>query len=222
MQSWLAFLNTLSQTARHNGHRQVIILAGELSWGWRKVDNYLKAGEKNSIISDKMPHFIHGNLLKSSKPNNLLGYESDNIVFNCHDGLYPDALTAISGTLRAGGIFFVLCPNLNNWPNFSDAFSERRASYGNPPETTNNRRIIQRLLSKAAKHHCYVVEQINDKLPELFTQPSLKQGSAWALPTTLTQDHKSVFTCISQGFSERSHLCHVISADRCRGKSYLV
>ena len=222
MQSWLGFLNTLSQKARHDGHRQVIILAGDLSWGWHKIESYLKDNEKNSIISKEKPEFIHGTLLKSSKPNNLLGYESDNIVFNCHDGLYPDALTAISGTLRAGGIFFVLCPNLKDWPNFSDEFSQKRASYGNPPETTNNSHVILRLLGKAKQHNCFVIEQINEVVPEASAKASNPQNTAWALPTGLTQDQTSVFTRISQEFSEHSHFCHVISADRGRGKSHLL
>ncbi len=222
MQSWLGFLNTLSQKARHNGHRQVIILAGELSWGWQKIESHLKDNGKNSIISGEKPEFIHGTLLKSSKPNNLLGYESDNIAFNCHDGLYPDALTAISGTLRAGGIFFVLCPNIKDWPNYSDEFSQKRASYGNPPKTINNSQMILRLLEKAKRHHCFVLEQINEVIPEVSAIANNLQSAAWALPTTLTQDQASVFTRINQEFSEHSHFCHVISADRGRGKSHLL
>ncbi|MEH6344674.1 MAG: GNAT family N-acetyltransferase [Bermanella sp.] len=222
MQSWLGFLNTLSRKALHQGHRQVIILAGEASWAWRKIENQLKIGEENSIISENMPSFIHGNRLKSSKPNNLLGYESDNIVFNCHDGLFPDALTAISGTLKAGGIFFVLCPKLHDWPNFSDTFSKKRASYSDTPEIINSSQMVQRLLAKAKQHTCYVIEQINETVPEISTELNHPKNAAWALPTALTHDQNSVFTRICHGFSEHSHFCHVISADRGRGKSYLL
>ncbi len=222
MQSWHDFLNTLSRRALHQGHRQIVILAGDAIWAWRKIENQLKNGVENSIISENMPNFIHGNLLKSSKPNNLLGYESDNIVFNGHEGLYPDALTAISGTLKAGGIFFVLCPNLHDWPNLSDSFSQKRASYSNTPEAINSFHMIQRLLAKAKQHACYVIEQISEIVPEISTELKNLDNAAWALPNTLTHDQNSVFTCINQGFSEHSHFCHVISADRGRGKSHLL
>ena len=236
MQAWLNFLTVASKSAANQGHRQVIILAGEQSWGWEKAKSWLNQAPNNAIVSLTKPHDIQGSLLKTNKPNNLLGYDSPNVVFNCHDGLYPDALTAISGTLIAGGLFFVLCPPLADWPSYADAFAIQRNPFNNSQDKQNlvnqsfqgvdNKRMVERIIKKALVHNCYIAEQNSPSEHGISSQKESNRlyssCQAWLPPKQLTKDQQTTFKAIKSTFTHQPSFCHVISADRGRGKSYLL
>jgi len=217
MQAWLSFLSTLSQSTANLGHRQVLILSGPLDWSWPLLKPWLTQFNNNAILSQRIPKDISGKQLQTNKPSNLLGYESDNVVFNCHDGLYPDALTAISGTLVCGGILFILCPDTKLWPTYADDFAKNRAPH--TPQTTpppNNFYMIKHLLHKAKRHNAIIIKPEN-QLPGLSPAPS----SLWQAPSELTNDQKRVYKDIGDTFNLPSYI-HVITADRGRGKSHLL
>jgi len=217
MHAWLSFLSTLSQSAVNLGHRQVVLLSGPLDWSWPLLKPWLAQHKNNAIISQNIPAGIDGKQLPANKPGNLLGYESDNVVFNCHEGLYPDALTAISGTLICGGVFFILCPDTQLWPNHTDDFAMNRAPH--TPEampTPNNYHMVRRLLQKSKSHNVHLIKQ-GDELPSLPATPL----AVWQAPSDLTPDQKQVFQRIYNTFSLKKYI-HVITADRGRGKSHLL
>ncbi len=232
MQPWLNFLTDLSHLANKQGHRQVIVLAGEQAWAWEKIEGWLNNYQNNALISHHAPNSIQGIRLKTNKPNALLGYESQNIVFNGHEGLYPDALTAISGTLMAGGIFFLLCPPLKEWPDYSDDFSNKRSPYSNEitPKIVNNHHTVKRLIDKAQRHNAYILEQQFEQHSKPDTgksnrdsiAPNKIQNGNWQAPDGLTSDQEQALSEVKTTFVNNQHFCHVISADRGRGKSHLL
>lgn len=226
MHIWLNLLSALSRLAVKQGHRQVVILAGEQEWAWQKISPWLNNQPNNIIISTDCPTHFNGLRLKTNKPNTLLGYESQNIVFNAHDGLYPDALTAISGTLQAGGLFFLLCPPLKQWPKYSDDFANKRSPFNShkSPNPVNNCRTINRLIDKATLHGAHIHEQNFEapSKPAIKFEKDVHKQSNWHTPTELTADQQQVLTDISASFTAKQPFCHVITSDRGRGKSHLV
>ena len=217
MQAWLSFLSTLSQSTANLGHRQVIMLSGPLDWSWPLLKPWLTRFNNNALISQSIPEGISGKQLQVNKPGNLLGYESDNLVFNCHDGLYPDALTALSGTLVCGGILFVLCPDTRIWPTYADDFAKKRAPHtAQTTLTSNNANTITRLLHKAKLHDALIIK------PEtVLPTPHPTPASLWRAPSELTNDQERVYKGICDTFNLSSYI-HVITADRGRGKSHLL
>jgi len=63
--------------------------------------------------------------LTAHKARMVLGREFDAIVFDAFSGLDVNALAAVSGTLRGGGVFILLSPPLESWPQFPDPAYQR-------------------------------------------------------------------------------------------------
>ena len=165
MQTWLSQLSTSNKSRQI---RQVIWLAGDHHWAWQLINPWLSQFEHNIYVGQAELKHAYLTCTKASKPNTLLGYESENVVFDAHHGLFPDALTAISGTLLPGGFLFLLTPALKDYPLFSDEFAKGRTSLGFE-DKCNNQHTIERLLSCAKLHKVLMLEQANPKnLEDLF------------------------------------------------------
>ena len=173
MQTWLS---QLSANNKAHQHRQVIWLAGDHHWAWQLINPWLSQFEHNTYVGQAELKHAYLTCTKASKPNTLLGYESDNVVFDAHHGLFPDALTAISGTLLPGGFLFLLTPPLNEYPLFSDEFAKGRTSLGFEDQC-NNQHTIQRLLTCATGHNVIMLEQDNPQdLDKLLAQHIAKDS----------------------------------------------
>jgi tRNA(Met) cytidine acetyltransferase len=246
MQTWLS---QLSASNKSRQIRQVIWLAGDHHWAWQLINPWLSQFEHNIYVGQAELKHAYLTCTKASKPNTLLGYESDNIVFDAHHGLFPDALTAISGTLLPGGFLFLLTPALNDYPLFSDEFAKGRTSLGFE-DKCNNQHTIERLLSCAKLHKVLMLEQANPKnLEDLFAGYELtnihEQDSGSAQSTreelinvnthfkpnkeqqdvfiSILKDTKNTIKTNQDSHSNSQHTqLHVITADRGRGKSHVL
>ncbi|WP_298607853.1 GNAT family N-acetyltransferase [uncultured Thiothrix sp.] len=69
------------------------------------------------------------NALPAKKAHLVLGQEFDAIVFDAFSGLDVNALAAVSGTLRGGGLFILLSPDIEVWPDFPDPAYQRFLPY---------------------------------------------------------------------------------------------
>lgn len=95
--------------------------------------------------------------LPAQKAKMVLGREFDAIVFDAFSGLDVNALAAVSGTLRGGGVFILLSPPLENWPSFPDPAYQRFLPYPYQPASVKGlflKRFIRILQapSKQAKN----------------------------------------------------------------------
>ncbi|MCW8885128.1 MAG: GNAT family N-acetyltransferase [Motiliproteus sp.] len=75
----------------------------------------LKSGEQSYSIENVVP----------SKAVNHLGTETSLLLFNLFNGLDPDALASLSGSLVAGGVLVLLTPDLKKWPKYADPEYQR-------------------------------------------------------------------------------------------------
>ncbi|SKA84033.1 tRNA(Met) cytidine acetyltransferase [Thiothrix eikelboomii] len=86
--------------------------------------------------------------LPASQALRVLGCEFDAIVFDAFSGLAVNALAAVSGTLRGGGVFILLSPPLEQWPQFPDPAYQRFLPYPYTPSAVKGlflRRFIRLL-----------------------------------------------------------------------------
>jgi tRNA(Met) cytidine acetyltransferase len=243
MQTWLSQLSASNKACRY---RQAIWLAGDHHWAWQLINPWLSQFEHNTYVGQAELKHAYLTCTKASKPNTLLGYESDNVVFDAHHGLFPDALTAISGTLLPGGFLFLLTPPLNDYPLFSDEFAKGRTSLGFENQC-NNQHTIERLISCATDHNVVILEQENpknlNKLLSLLpaeainaTNSAIKTQEQKCINTHIKPniDQESVFKRILDSTkkamqantdnpgSPQHQYVNVITADRGRGKSHLL
>ncbi|MCP5326715.1 MAG: tRNA(Met) cytidine acetyltransferase [Oceanospirillaceae bacterium] len=136
------------------------------------------------------------------KPEQLLGAEYDRIIFDASHGLYPDALCAAAGSLRAGGLFFLITPPAAEWPYHPDVFSSQRCPAGYTNQGSPH--TIQRLLNAISQ--------------QTWPAPCNTENPPEAV---MNAGQQSIFMHW-QNQLKQIHSCQVLSADRGRGKSYLL
>jgi tRNA(Met) cytidine acetyltransferase len=241
-------LTVLSEELAKLGQRQIVLLAGDLDWGWaiacRHAPTYL-ATPKGSDFEKLLPESHGLELARPDKPTTLLGFESQHIVMDAHSGFYPDALCAIAGTIEPGGFLFVLCPKLDEWPNSEDGFAAKRTSFGFTGVAASPN-TIQRFIGQIESHGGVIVEQSScggalfsdnalAKIAREHAPTSRKRepvcpmseanalGAAreWKKPTRLTDQQQSILDTITADLAENKGF-HIIQADRGRGKSHLL
>ena len=193
MQSWLSALSNANKAKQH---RQVVWLAGEHHWAWQLINPWLANFKCNVYVGQTDLKHAHLTCCKASKPSTLLGYESDNVVFDAHHGLFPDALTAISGTILPGGLLFFLTPPLTDYPKYADEFAKARTSLGFE-DHCNNQHTIERLIECAGQHKITIIEQSKPEslallLGHLKTTTSHLDAIHTTCSTQASQDDQAV------------------------------
>lgn len=227
----LPWLEDLSQFRKSRHERQVIWMAGDHHWAWQHINPWLSQHKHNTYVGQAELKHAYLECVKASKPSTLLGFECDNVVFDAHHGLFPDALTAIAGTIQAGGILFLLTPPLKEWPNFPDEFAIGRTSLGYEEQAFNPntcKRLIETALQAQERHQgILIIEQDKEaSLPDnwLSQWKTNHSEAAQSHEITLTTEQKQVFDRIMESIKNPTTLrtTHVITADRGRGKSHLL
>ena len=128
--------------------------------------------------------------LPANKARMILGQEFDAIVFDAFSGLEVNALAAVSGTLRGGGLFILLSPELEGWPQFPDPAYQRFLPYPHPPS------IVKGLFLK--------------RLIRLLQEPIPPSPSAQLVSQTQAEVVAELV---------KAETARVLTADRGRGKS---
>ncbi len=239
MQSWL---EQISQQCGRERVRSLVVISDSRSEVWQGLQPWLNA-QRDAQRSVAQVGTLAESALKPSRPDNLLGAEYDHAIFDAHHGLYPDALAAISGTVKAGGLLLLLCPTLDEWPQYTDEFSAKRQPFGHQGRD-NSPRFVQRLLASFKRwnvpHFTLDGSPLNNTRREgtakldLSPRPArpsydhaardplahnkLSNKLTNELADKLTNDQTSVL----QSILAAPNTPHVITADRGRGKSYLL
>lgn len=135
-----SWMNALQQQLFAQDQRQLIVLSGEVSWSVSLLENlscFSTMGLESNLQSNLNSHwFFYGeskndnatfspltakcfHQLNRQNYRQMLGFESSGIVFLA-DPFNIDAFAALSGTLTAGGVLFLLVPTLEHNASFID------------------------------------------------------------------------------------------------------
>ncbi|GLR64490.1 tRNA(Met) cytidine acetyltransferase TmcA [Marinospirillum insulare] len=230
--------NNLLLTLEAYRHRQLIWIKGDVDWCYKQVlllltkqQQQLTQPMKGSWVQaevnlDTLPKLsedlVH---LPASKARHRLGSEQDVLVIDAFSGLNPDALGALAGTLKAGGVLYLLTPE--DWSASVDPDYKRLAAW--PLEAKDlTHYFVQRcerlLIEKQVPRFSQQQEKLgNWAIPNVLTaatvqpknQPSLKK-LLWG---AVSEEQSTLVTQLVDWFASKPVVPLVITANRGRGKS---
>jgi tRNA(Met) cytidine acetyltransferase len=200
------FVQQLGVVGKHNGHRYLLFFSGERSWGQTQLEALDLGDVECLLLADKAIAGLSPNRAKQN-----LGREFSAVIIDAYSVQSVDDWLAASGTLLAGGLLIVLCPEFDQWPRYFQ--SKSYAAQDNAESF-----FLKRILSKVAdRSGIYEFSQQSMSssvfLPEL---PALAQPWQPSLPTP---DQRAAVDAIIRVVSGRAKRPLVIRSDRGRGKT---
>lgn len=207
--NWFTTLHCAAQASRW---RFLVVLAGEEAWA-QGLCSGLTVLEHASWLGAGAPEGFAP--IESGDASRLLGTEINNLVINAWQGLAPNALGILSGTVKAGGCLVLLTPPLEVWGDHADADYQRIAVQG--CAAPDHKRMLAHFAA-VARQQAVVVEQGSTVLPQI---PAVTENTA-ALASQdgcLSDDQLAAVEAIEKVATGHRNRPAVITADRGRGKT---
>ncbi len=195
------------------GDRALLHLAGPAEWtrllarlAWEQG---CEAGYWLGIAAEHVPAEVRA----PASARQLLGQEADLLVYDARAGLDPDALGAVSGTLRGGGLLLLLTPPVREWPDFPDPERARITVDGYAPESLSTRYLarFRRLLCEDDS----VIRLTPGRIPE----PEIPRDGVPHWQVRGTEDQQQAVDAVCRVATGHRRRPLVLTADRGRGKS---
>ena len=189
--------------------RHLLVITGESHWCYEKAQQFLEGWQGTLWLTDSGQP---ADAFPIRKARQFLGREFNAVVFDMHSGLDPDALGAVSGTIRDGGCLLLLAPPLETWTGFRDPWYARIDSW--PPHEDDfpghYLGYLRSLIIPGPGLHL-VTQEKQSQLPGIPEPPS-------SIPRS-TSDQLEAIAAIRHVATGHARRPLVITADRGRGKS---
>jgi len=121
-----AHLNELEQQLAGAYHRQLVLITGSPAWCYELLNSLID--ENNTLVVSKQCAIK--NSYWPTRTHQILGQEFAHAVYDGFSGLHPDKLAALTGTVKAGGILFLLLPELDDLASWQDPALSTVQSHG--------------------------------------------------------------------------------------------
>jgi len=202
---WFKRLSTL---ITQQNHRCFIVLNGSTNWIKKRLQdsNYLPAENESksaSVIIFSNAKFLQGDLTALNY-RKALGSENEGLVFFDQD-FNIDALAALSGTITAGNVCFILIPT-------EEEFEQVRSNF--------KTRFIENI--KKSPAHFFIEEGNSNPSLEYYesaAQIKLAKEEQQSLGSCITNEQKNAVRLIEKVVTGHRNRPLVLTADRGRGKS---
>ena len=220
-------LGLLREHLSRQRHRALVILSGEPAWQntqlnhlWSEEETLLWVGPKNPDIECQNGPKACGSI-ETSQLLHKLGQEVDGVILDASKGLSANTLGIAAGMIKAGGLFVLCTPEVEQWQTLANP---ENARFLNSPLTIEQSHpfFIQHLIKQWQNPTLEVVwvsetsptqnRPVNGRLDS----PALSQVSEQPLPTL--DQHQALQAIHTVAFGHRKRPL-VLSADRGRGKS---
>ncbi|VAW77672.1 tRNA cytosine(34) acetyltransferase [hydrothermal vent metagenome] len=147
-----------------------------------------------------------------------LGAECDVLVFDAESDFDPDAFGALSGTVRGGGLVFLLTPTLEDWPEQPDRHSSHLGKVSGR-SMTPPRRYLKRLtaLLTDAPEVLWIDEGVVRSMPEFVSALAVKTKPV--PPPCMSTDQVDAVSAVMHVVTGHRRRPVVLRSDRGRGKS---
>ena len=197
-----AYLETLN----NNRHRQLLLLTGSQDWTTLQANRLIEQLQGRRCVISRNKDLLDANWPEHN--HQILGQEYQVGIYDGYQGISPDKLASLAGTITAGGVLILIQPELKQLNSFIDPEFQTFQS----AEIKSN--IVSYFNQRFSK-------QLNNQLCI-----KLDEKNGWQIPeiksTPDQQEFSQQLTCIeaitktSLGRANRPLL---ITADRGRGKS---
>ena len=221
----ITHVKRLAEAARRSRQRRVVVLTGSSLWGETVANTVCASLTTAGLLGqsvlwvgafsqpEKASRAVH--FIRFNQADQWLGKEVDGLIINAWSGFDVNGFGALTGTLKAGGLLFMIVPPLANWSNYQDPEHIKMAVYPIAPDKISGR-YLQRLaqLIKGSGEVSLVEESgvISDR----------DQGSSSVANLPLqsrTVDQVKAITAIKKVARGHRRRPLVLTADRGRGKS---
>ncbi len=211
-------LPQLLESARRRNHRCPLLLEGAPQACREMAARALNAlgPERVAWIGGQAPEGVEA--LPAEQAGRLLGREFGCVVFDLFSGCDPDALGAVAGTVRGGGVFLLLAPPLARLAEFDDPQRGRLCAHPFGPDVVAGRFL--RRLARVLRHAPGVVRLVLDG----EEAPQIEGLGAWseAVPageSDWRREQEAAVEALLKVAEGRRRRPLVLVSDRGRGKS---
>lgn len=207
-----AELVRLRPALRGARQRRLWVCAGARDWCVDAVQRLVHIWQPESMLwlGDGAPHDSEAAAQRDYR--RYLGSEYELVVLDAHAGLDVDALAAVAGTLRGGGLLVLLVPALADWARRADAQFARFAAHAARPEGHFLLRLIDGLDDPAVG----LLQQGHGWRPPLPPAPAEAAAESAVAPS---EQAAAVAAVLALAHARHRHRPLVLSAPRGRGKS---
>lgn len=216
-------LKTLRRHLSQQRHRALVILSGQSAWQssqlnklWTADETVWWIGPENTAINPQVLNYPF-ELIETRQLLDKLGQEVDGVILDASKGLSADTLGIAAGMIKAGGLFILCTPAVNDWKTLPNP---ENARFLNSPLTIEQTHpyFIQHLIKQWQDPHNQVI-WLSESQPihNLSSNPpTLLPAAPQSLPTSGQQKAIQAIHTVAFGHRKRPL---VLSADRGRGKS---
>lgn len=218
MNALLNNLEKLKQTARVTQHRYLIVVNGEQDWGRSLMHQYLSSCKQQESLCISEQNDFGCTTISMDKANKYLGNEFDNIIYDAFSGFFPNVFALAEGTLRGGGLLFLLTPDLDKWPSSSDHFNDKYAMHPYLAKDMKNI-FIQRMIHIIT--HTSSISVISQQKAAYFYSPeeTITKNTESQPPPYKTVDQQLAVENILHTAIGHRHRPLVLLSNRGHGKS---
>lgn len=187
--------------------RRLIVLAGPRAWGKQRA---VALGSRSGLQDQQITW-----LEPEDDASGLLGQERAMLVLDTYHGLNPDVFGRVSGLIQAGGALLLICPPLDDWPDYPDPEHLKLAPYPEQKSVIAGLYLKRwvRLLTSPGGIERYTPENDASIPPIKTSKPDAPLSQA------CTTDQQRAIEAICKTVTGQRRRPAIISADRGRGKS---
>ena len=124
-----ALARDLLAAAGRANERRLLVLAGDREDGYRAIERVLEesAVALGETVLVGPEDRLQCRQVDPDRTDTLLGTTWTALAFDAHDRLEPNAVGSLVGAVDGGGLFVMLAPSLEDWPDRTDDFDRRLA-----------------------------------------------------------------------------------------------
>lgn len=212
----------LLERAQANYQRECIVLAGAQDW-CTDTTKYLYQEldfSHSIVISDTPLSLSLSTDAPLDKALNYLGQEFNHAIVNCHDGIDPNVLGAISGTVRGGGLLVLLVPSIEKLQEFEDPETKRMTIWPYETKDVHHRFLgrLENILKQSVKISLFT--PTSTRLSEHTLEADVFRAEAYLKnDRCATDEQRQTVEAIIHVVDGHRRRPLVITANRGRGKS---
>ncbi|RRS09737.1 tRNA(Met) cytidine acetyltransferase [Pseudoalteromonas sp. J010] len=201
-------LPTLLKQLADARHRQLLLVTGRQAWCYQQSEQLLTQSSDCLVLSNNQ---LLSQAIWPDHLHQILGQEFDHLIYDGFSGILPNKIAAAAGTVKAGGLFVLLLPELSELDHWIDSAIQRWSSEGYTPTHSY---FLNRWRQLWQRQPAW---QISEK-----HESSLPKNYHPSGPTTCgIEAQQHVLSRITSALIN-NHTPILLSADRGRGKSALL